>query len=261
MASNNTGRFQWPIPPWNADWQKWQAEFKNFASGVDSTVFALLEHLTIIHHTLPVVTITHPAPTEYYFSQAGVTRFMSRTMQVQIEVGPTPGLGLALTAGGLIGASIQPGAIGPQAVDWELYTSQTDIDASVMIFGIVNSNYSITWFNGNVLAVLDVGILFAPIVAGVGGETVKVTGADPMAHYLNTKIVAGPNITKAILPPGGTGESLEISAAGPGAVLTGVGNPNGVQVGTRGQIYEDIAVPGAELFYINTSGAMVWNVF
>jgi len=159
MVSNNTGRFQWPVPPWNADWQKWQAEFNNFAAGVDATSFALLEHLTLINHTLPVVEITVAGPVRY-FTQVAASVFISRTSQVEISVGPTPAPGLVLTVGGLIGASIQPGAVGPQSVDWECYVSQTDIDASVVIMGIVNADFSIHWFNGNRLSVTVPTILF-----------------------------------------------------------------------------------------------------
>lgn len=185
MTSSNTGRFQWPIPPWNADWQKWQAQFGNFAAGVDATAFALLEHLTIIHHTLPIVEIAVVGPNRY-FTQTAAAVFISRTAQVQISVGPTAAPGLALAVGGLIGASIQPGAIGPQAVDWEIYTSQTDIDSGIMVFGIVNADFSITWFNGNRLSVTVPTILFQ----GSSGSPppAMISGAG------NPNGIVGPNI-------------------------------------------------------------------
>jgi hypothetical protein len=152
MANEYTGRFKWPIPPWNADWQKWQAMFKTFAEGADATTFAIMEHLTLIHHTLPTVEIVNAGPGVYNFTQVAAALFVSRTMQTQISVGPND---VELIPGALIGFALQPGAVGPQAVDWEQYTSQTDIDPTIFIAGIVNADYSITWFNA---ARLNVGV-------------------------------------------------------------------------------------------------------
>lgn len=160
MTDTLTGRFQWPIPPWNADWQKWQREFGNFAAGVDATAFALLEHLTLVNHTLPTVEIVAGGPGVWNFTPSAAAVFVSRTFQVQVSVGPAVSPSASLIPGALLGASLQPGAVGPQAVDWEQYVSQTDIDAWTMIVGIVNADFSITWFNGNRLSVAVPTVLF-----------------------------------------------------------------------------------------------------
>ncbi|MDD3135503.1 MAG: hypothetical protein PHF64_03300 [Methanoregula sp.] len=158
--SDYTGRFQWPIPPWNSDWQKWQQMFASFAQGVDATAFALLEHITVLPRDLPTVQITNPAPGSYYFTQAASARFLSRSMQSEIEVTAVAAPGLALVPGALICVNLQPGAVGPQTVEWELYVSQTPIDSSIVPLGVVFDDYSIIWFNGNHLAVGVVAILF-----------------------------------------------------------------------------------------------------
>ena len=167
MANEYTGRFKWPIPPWNADWQKWQQLFKNLTDGQDATSFALLEHLTFINHTLPTVEITNPALGDYRFTQVSAAVFISRTYHTRISVGPND-LG-PLVRGALIGCSLQPGAVGPQDVEWEQYVSQTAIDASVVIVGVVNSDYSITWFNASNLPVATPRTLF-DFATGGGGS-------------------------------------------------------------------------------------------
>ncbi|MFA4971271.1 MAG: hypothetical protein WC683_01575 [bacterium] len=168
MANEYTGRFQWPIPPWNADWQKWQQLFGTFAQGADATAFALLEHLTLIHRQLPTVEVTN-APGAWTFTQVDSAIFISRTLQVEISVGPND---LTLVRGGLICADLQPGAVGPQAVQWELDVSQTEISSSRMVFGVVNDDYTIQWFNGARLDLLTPTTLFAfPATGGSGWMT------------------------------------------------------------------------------------------
>jgi hypothetical protein len=192
MANEYTERFQWPIPPWNADWQKWQANFKSFAQNVDATTFALLEHQTLIHHTLPTVSISVGA----VFSQLSAAIFVSRTMQTQISVGPND---LDLVPGALIGFSLQPGAVGPQQADWESYVSQTDIDPTTIIVGIVRADGSINWFNGANLPVGTAMTLFDFIGTGGGG-----TGF--LAGHGN------PNITPVVAAEGTTYHDVDTDA-------------------------------------------------
>jgi hypothetical protein len=159
----------------------------------------------------------------------------------------------------MIGVRITAGAVADQSSIWETVPNGADIDAEFQVFGCVDAALNIFWYNGAVLAPGDIARLFQHVSApGAGGETVKVTAIDPVAHYLNTKVAAGTNVTTLVVGGGPFGEVLEISAVGPGAVLSGVGNPNGVVPGNIGQLYRDVTIPGAEMFYVNTSGAMVW---
>jgi hypothetical protein len=165
----NTGHFQWPIPTWNADWQKWQQMFGTFAHGVDACVFGILEHVTVLAKSLPSAVIIDPGT--HVFSQNAAAVFVSRTLQTEIHVGPTL---LTLIPGALICASLQPGAVGPQAVDWEIRDGSTPVDPSLVVFGVVGDDYAIRWYNGSRLPLGTAMTLFDfPGGTGPGG------GLDP----------------------------------------------------------------------------------
>jgi hypothetical protein len=167
--ASNTGHFQWPIPNWNADWQKWQQMFGTFAHGVDACVFGILEHITVLTKTLPSAVIIDPGT--HVFSQNAAAVFVSRTLQTQIYVGPTP---LTLIPGALVCASLQPGAVGPQVVDWELRDGSTPVDPALVVFGVVADDYAIRWYNGARLPLGTAMVLFDfPGGSGPGG------GLDP----------------------------------------------------------------------------------
>jgi hypothetical protein len=253
MSTSETERFHIPYPGPD-DQGTWFTKFATMMTQLDAVMFAQLENLKPTYALLPTVE-NNIAARE--LRQTGDWIIVSRTLNVAITV-PT-GSVLSLLQNHMIGVRVTAGAVGPQAGAWELWDS-ADIDGECQVFGYVDSSWNIYWYNGAVMAPGDVNRLFQHTGTGAGGETVKVTGADPVANYLNSKIVAGANITTAVLAPGPMGETLRISAAGPGAVLTGAGNPNGVVTGARGQVYVDTSVPGAEVFYMNTSGAMVWSV-
>lgn len=149
MATSETSRFRWPLPLWNADWQKWQAKFADLAENQDATAFALMEHLTLINKSLPTVAIVSVGP-DFIFTPSAVTEFMSRTFGTTITVSTTP---LTLAVGNMVGVYMQAGAVGPQSVDWELRDGSAEIDPSFIVLGYVNADSSITWFNGATLAV------------------------------------------------------------------------------------------------------------
>lgn len=193
MANEYTPRFQWPIPPWNADWQKWQAQFKAFAQGADATVFAVMEHVTVLPRDLPVVELVVVGPTEVTFTPAGTTRFLSRTAQTEITVSATPLTITDASIGALVCADLQPGAVGPQAVDWELYAGSTPVDPSIVPFGVVHDDLTILWFNGNALQLGVPTILFgggagsgATFLSGAGNPNVLGTTATAGTSYLDT---------------------------------------------------------------------------
>lgn len=159
----HTPRFMLPVPTWNADWQKWQQTFETFANGVDSSLFSLLEHVTLIPRVLPTVSITGGV-----FSQSGPAQFISRTLQVEVGVGPNP---LTLVPRALVCAHLQSGAVGPQSIEWELRITNTEVDADLVVFGVVGDDYSITWHNGSRLVPGTPMALFAFPGTGGGGDT------------------------------------------------------------------------------------------
>ncbi len=162
MTTSHTPRFSLPIPTWNADWQKWQQVFETFANGVDSTLFSLLEHITLIPRVLPTVSIAGGV-----FSQSGPAQFISRTLQVEVGVGPNA---LTLVPRALVCAHLQSGAVGPQAIEWELRITSAEVDADLVVFGVVGDDYAITWYNGARLEPGTPMALFAfPGTGGGGG--------------------------------------------------------------------------------------------
>ncbi len=256
MATRETSRLHIPYP--GADDQgSWDAKFVSMLAQIDARVFANLENLKPVYATLPTVT-NDIALGE--LQQTGDWEIVSRTFGTRITV-PT-GSTLPLVASTMIGVRITAGAVAAQTSAWETVPAGADVDAELQIFGCVDSGLNIIWYNGAVLAPGDIARLFQHAGgAGPGGETVKITAADPVAHYLNTKAVGGTNVTTAIVGGGPMGDVLAFSAAGPGDVLVGGGNPNGVVPGNVGQIFLDnVTIPGLVVKYMNTDGAMAWDV-
>jgi hypothetical protein len=223
---------------------------------IDARIFANLENLKPVFVALPTVTNDLVLGE---LQQVGDWVMVSRTFATRITV--PGGSTLTLVPDTMIGVRVTAGAVDAQVTAWETVPNGADIDAEMQIFGAVDSALNIFWWNGAVMAPGDVARLFQHVGGGgPGGETVKVTAVDPVAHYLNTKVAAGTNVTTAVIGGGPFGEVLQVNAAGPGDVLSGAGNPNGVVPGAMGQVYVDITLPGAEILYMNTSGAMVWSV-
>jgi len=202
MTTSHTPRFSLPIPTWNADWQKWQQVFETFATGVDSTMFSLLEHTTLLPRVLPTVSITGDV-----FSQSGPAQFISRTLQVAIEVGPNS---LTLVPGSLVCAHLLAGAVGPQAIEWELRITSTEADADLVVFGVVGDDYAITWYNGARLVPGTPMALFA--FAGGGG------GASSLQEAYN----GGASIA---IPVGGDPVRVNNGVTGAPAIVLGGAGP------------------------------------
>jgi len=202
MTTSHTPRFSLPIPTWNADWQKWQQVFETFATGVDSTLFSLLEHTTLLPRVLPTVSITGDV-----FSQSGPAQFVSRTLQVAIEVGPNS---LTLIPGSLVCAHLLSGAVGPQAIEWELRITSTEADADLVVFGVVGDDYAITWYNGARLVPGTPMALFA--FAGGGG------GASSLQEAYN----GGASIA---IPVGGDPVRVNNGVTGAPAIVLGGAGP------------------------------------
>jgi hypothetical protein len=163
MTTENTPRLGIPIPTWDADWEKWQREFRTALLGIDSFAFGLLEATKLINKTLPEVEIVPVGGGVYEFRPDNEARFISRTLQVDIVVSDTA---LTLIPDALIYVSIQPGATGPQAVDWEIVQNGVEVNTTYQVLGYVTSSYEIIWYNGGVLPVSSKMQLFS----GTGGS-------------------------------------------------------------------------------------------
>jgi hypothetical protein len=204
MSTSYTPRFSLPVPTWNADWQKWQQVFETFATGVDSNLFSIMEHVTLIPRVLPTVSITGGV-----FAQSGPAQFVSRTLQVEIGVGPNA---LTLVPRALVCAHLQSGAVGPQSIEWELRITSTEVDADLVVLGVVGDDYAITWFNGARLVPGTPMPLFA--FAGGGG-----------AGSLQDAYDGGASIA---IPSGGDPVRIDNGASGAPALALGGSGPQRV---------------------------------
>jgi hypothetical protein len=288
MANSNvTGRFQWPIPPWNADWQKWQQMFGSFAHGVDACVFGILEHITVLAKSLPSATLIDPGTK--VFSQNAAAVFVSRTLHTEIHVGPTD---LTLIPGAIVGAALQPGAVGPQQVEWELFDGSTPIDPGIVAFGVVGDDYAIRWYNGARLPLGTPMVLFDfPGGSGPGGGldpapfltlisdtvlaeaqngqyfetynpsgTVRVTLPTDPTDGMQYTVVAGPNTTTIVAAGGSNGILWPQSTVGAPLVpnlraLTAGPDPVRLTVTAK-----DLTALGiAEIAWIATSATGLWS--
>lgn len=250
-VSNETQRFLWPFPSWKADWQEWQGVFQSLIDNIDSTVFASMEAAHLIIKQLPSVRIVEVTPgVEYRLEPAAVTIFISRTHQTEILVSAD---NLDLEPDSFIVLPMAPGAVGPQETDFELVRNGVDIDPSLIPIGYVRSDYTIYWYNGSYLGIGSPKRLFSFDAGSGGGDTVKVTGADALAEYLDDKLNAGGGISLTVLNPGGT-EQLQVAATN--APLSGIVPPHGAVTGNMGQTYYDTV---ALIHYI-CDGGNAWSV-
>ena len=251
MPTRETSRFHIPYPGYD-DRGNWDAKIMTMMAQLDANIFANMEHLRLVYAELP--TVTNDAVT-HELTQVGDFVLISRTFHNTITV--AAGVVLTLQPTTMIGVRITSGITTNQTSVWETVANGADVDPDFQVLGYVDAAYNIYWYNGAMLIPGDTARLFFFTGTGAGGTTVMVTGADTVASYLDTKIVAGTNVTTTVLAPGPSGETLQIDAAGPGDVLSWVGNPNGVVSGNLGQVYVDTAGP---TLYMNTTGAQVWAV-
>ena len=250
--ATESDRFKWPIPDWNADWQKWQETFQDLIRNIDSNSFATMSNLTLIMKQLPTVSITGGG-SSWNMIMAGDAIFVSRTHLSEIRVAATS---VPLTVGAVLALTLTPGAVGPQNVEWEVYDYGLENAPEVLPLGYVDSSYNIIWFNGAVLTAGGASqrLFEFPSGSGVGGDTVKVSALDAVAGYLLAKLVAGSGITLTQLNPGAN-EQIRVSRSD--APLSGSGNPNGGVTGSLGQLYYDSS---NQVWYRNDDGVTTWSV-
>jgi len=218
--TDETRRFQWPIPAWNADWQKWQERFADLTANIDATVFAVMSNSKLIMKDLPSVEVREPTPGDWILEMKGDAKFVSRNLLTEIVVTQES---VALQADSILGLTFTPGAVGQQTASWEVYPQSVSNDPEIVPVGYVDDSYNIIWYNGaEIAAGGGVQKLFGA-AGGSGSATdkVKISAADTLANYLQSKLAAGSNITLTKLNPGAN-EQLEISAPA-SSVPTGTG--------------------------------------
>jgi len=166
MATNETERFNWPIPAWNADWQKWQEVFGDLIRNIEATVFANMSSAHLIMKQLPVVEIVNMGGGNWVMTMNTDAVFVSRTHLTEIRV---PMETVSLTAGAVLGLTFTPGAVGPQDVSWEVFEQGVDVSPEVIPVGYITDAYNIIWYNGAQLLPSTPTQLFGGLGGGGGG--------------------------------------------------------------------------------------------
>lgn len=220
MATDETTRYRWPIPAWNADWQKWQEIFKDLTGNIDATTFATMSNAHLTMKQLPNVEVKDLGGGNWVLEMSGDAIFISRTHLTEIRLAQET---VALTANSLLALTFTPGAVGPQNIGWEVYEQGVDVAPEVIPVGYVDGSYNIIWYNGAKLAAGG-GLqgLFGFSGGSGSGDKVRVSAADTLENFLISKIAAGTNVSLATLNPGGN-EQLEINVSA-SSVPTGKGN-------------------------------------
>jgi len=258
--TDETRRFNWPIPSWDADWSRWQQIFTDFANNVDATIFAASTNAKLIIKQLPNVEVK-TIGSDWYLSMGGDALFVSRALLTEIRV---PAEDVKLEVNSVLAITFTPGAVGPQVAAWEVFTSGLDASPDVIPLGYVDDSFNIIWFNGAELAAGGgvQGLFEFPGGSGSSSDKVRVSYSDTLAKFLGDKIAAGTNVTLTTLNPGGD-EQLEINVP-TSSVVTGtdvifVDAQNGNDVtgnGTMGTPYATLA------YACTTIGAPVdWTEF
>lgn len=174
-TSNETERFNWDIPAWNADWQKWQEKFGDLIRNIESTVFANMTSMQLIMKQLPTVEVVDLGGGDWRMIMSANAVFVSRTLLTDIVVAQES---VSLTAGGVIGLTLAPGAVGQQAIGWEVFDSGLDNSPDVVPIGYIDSSYNIIWYNGSILAPNTPTILFGGGSGSGGGGVRKAAVID-----------------------------------------------------------------------------------
>ncbi len=169
--TNETSRYRWPVPAWNADWQQWQGVFRDLVTNVDSTVFSSVDGNRLMFESLPNASIVSSGP-GYNLSMSGPLVIRSRTHSVSITV---PVGTTALTANSVLALTVTPGAVGAQSIEWQTFMSGIDTSPDIIPFGYVDDSYNIIWWNGAQLTAGGSALpLFGSASGGGGGDVTKV---------------------------------------------------------------------------------------
>lgn len=166
-TAQSTARFNIPYSGRNQ-----QNSYETYKSGfetIGSLFFSTMETSKFLLKLRPFVSIEYDG-SDWEFKQGGDAQFVSRTYQSTIVVSQGD---LILQPDSIIGITFQSGATSQQTVAWTLYQSNIPIDFEVLSLGYVNSDYTITWFNGSLLG-LSVS---APLFSGSNSKGVTVSSS------------------------------------------------------------------------------------
>jgi len=209
-----TPRMNWPFMEWNADWQAWQQKFEDLVMMQDSDVFANLEGREKLFKQIPNASIIDDSGTRKLHIASDVI-LVSRTLNTAVNIDSSSDL--VLSQDSVIGAVVTPGAVGPQDTIFEVYSS-VDKSPDIRVFGYVDSDLNIIWFNGAKLSYGDSARPIFSFLATGGSDTnrVMVTSADTTPNFLRAKLQStDSSVVITTATPGGN-ETVNLSVPGVG---------------------------------------------
>lgn len=166
--SDTTIRFGWSIPGWDADYQKWQRDFRDLINNQDATIFAIMESNKLLVKQAPAVQIVDVGGGSWELQMADSAIFISRTLNTEMTI---PAASISLLQNSILVMPITPGATGSGTTSIEVKQSGVDIAPEDVCLGYIDSNYNIRWYNGNQL--LAGGDALALLEGDGSGETIK----------------------------------------------------------------------------------------
>jgi hypothetical protein len=195
----------------------WYQQFADFATGVDALLFEVMEATDWAFAALPNAHIDSLGGGAYALVLDGALTITSRTLQTPITVAAGS---LALSANYLIVVTVPAGATAAATATLSCVQNAVTVDPTVRVLGVVNADFSITWWNASVLPTGVTRTLFAPVASsGIGPTgTTGPTGLTGPTGPIGIHGHLGPTG-----PTGATGATGATGMTGP----TGLQGPTG----------------------------------
>ena len=149
--------------------QAWWNRFRDFAAGIDTVMFELMEAGAWTWTSLPNATLARAGGGVYTLTLSAPATLVSRTLQTTITIPASPAL--TLYPGWLIVVTIPAGATAAASATWSCVQNAVAVDPDVRVLGYVGATGTITWWNASVHPVGGTRVLFAPSATGGGGAT------------------------------------------------------------------------------------------
>ncbi len=184
MSNEETPRFRWPFPAWNADWQKWQDVFEDLITNVDAAMFSAVDGTRLIFKSIPNAEIVANGP-GYDMVMDGPLVMQSRAHGVEVTV---PAGTYSLETLAVAALTSTPGAVGAQSIEWEMLEGGISSSPDILPLGYVDDSYNITWWNG---ARLVAGAGNLPLFGSAAGSGGTPGGSDGQIQYNNGGVFGG----------------------------------------------------------------------
>ena len=144
MVASATPRFKIPYP--SDGLPGWWQLFSDMAVAFDAALFGAIEANAWTLGAVPTGHVDALGGGAYALVLDGPLTLVSRTLQTDVTV---PAGSTALLAGHLITVTVPAGATTTTAAALTLVQNAVTIDPTVRVLGVVNADFSITWWNAH----------------------------------------------------------------------------------------------------------------